>query len=170
MKSRKNILKLRFINTILFLIFLVIQYNGVFTIKIATANPMLPIALLTCTCMFSSELTASISGLLVGIFIDGVAATPPGFNSILLFVLGLAVSLVVRHLFNNNVFSAVALCALCTFVYFLLRWAFVFAFWASLTENLTYLLQTIFPSVLYTSIFSIPFYYFEKTLYNKFYK
>lgn len=170
MTSRKNIFKLRFINALFFFFLLVIQYNGVFTIKIANANPMLPIALLVCTCMFSSELTAAISGLLVGIFIDGIAATPPGFNSILLFLLGLAVSLVVRHLFNNNVFSAVALCVLSTFIYFLLRWIFCFAFWASLNENLTYLLQTVFPSILYTAVFSVPFYYLEKALYHKFYK
>lgn len=170
MTSRKNIFKLRFINTLLFLFLLVIQYNGVFTIKIMNANPLLPLALLVCTCMFSSELTASISGLLVGIFMDGVAATPPGFNSILLFILGLAVSLVVRHFFNNNIFSAVALCFLCTLIYFLLRWAFCFAFWSSLTENLTYLLQTVFPSILYTAVFSIPFYCIEKALYQKFYK
>lgn len=134
------------------------------------ANPMLPLALLIPICMFSSEITAAISGLIVGIFMDSVAATPQGFNAITLMILGLVAALIIRHLFNNNILSSVALCALCTTVYFLLRFIFCFAFSVSLTENLTYLMQTAFPSVLYTAVLTVPFYYLERALYNKFYK
>ena len=168
MTSRKNIFKLRFINTLLFAILILIQYNGVFTLKIASANPMLPFALLITICMFCSELTAAISGLLVGIFIDTVAATPQGFNAVTFMILGLIAALIIRHLFNNNIFSAIALCALCTAAYYLLRFVFCIAFSSNLAENLTYLMQTVLPSVLYTSIFAVPFYYLEKMLYNKF--
>ena len=170
MKSRKNIFILRLINILLFFVLIFIQYNSVFSIKIMHANPMLPLALLIAVCMFCSELTAAISGLIVGIFIDSVAATSQGFNAITLMVLGLAAALIIRHLFNNNVFSSVALCALCTAVYFLLRFIFTFAFSASLTESLTYLMRTAFPSVLYTAALTIPFYYLERALYNKFFK
>lgn len=170
MTSRKNIFKLRLINALLFAVLIYVQYNGVFTLKIAQANPMLPLALLVTVYMFCSELTAAISGLIVGIFMDSVAATPQGFNAIALMILGLISALIIRHLFNNNVFSSIALCALCTAVYFLLRFSFCFAFTASLTENLTYLMRTAFPSVLYTAAFAVPFYYLERALYNKFYK
>ena len=44
--------------------------------------------------LFCSELTATISGLILGVFIDTITATPPGYNSILFLVLGLAVSLI----------------------------------------------------------------------------
>lgn len=170
MKSRKNIFKLRLINTLIFIVLIFVQYNTVFSIKIFGINPMLPLSLLVCCCMFASELTSSLTGLIIGIFLDGMTSTPPGFNSILLFIMGLAVSLAVRHLFNNNMFSAVSLCAICTLIYLLLRWTFGIAFGATLTENLTYITQIIFPSVVYTSLFSIPFYYIEKSLYKKFYK
>ncbi len=170
MTSRKNIFKLRLINTLLFAVLIFIQYNGAFSLKIMQANPMLPLALLVTVCMFCSDITAAISGLLIGIFMDTAAATPQGFNAITLLILGLATALIVRHLFNNNILSAIALCVLCASVYFLLRFIFCLAFSASLTENLTYLMQTAFPSVLYTAIFSVPFYYLERTLYNKFYK
>ena len=140
MKNRKNILKLRLVNTLIFIALLFIQYNGVFTISISRASPMLPLALLVTICMFCSELTAAISGLIVGVFID------------------------------NNIFASVALCALCTAFYLLLRWAFCIAFSANFSENLTYIMRTIFPSVLYTAVFSIPFYYLERKLYGKFYK
>lgn len=170
MTNRKNIFILRLINALFFVVLLYVQYNGAFTIKIAQANPMLPLALLVAVCMFCSEITAAISGLLIGIFIDTVASTPQGFNAAVFMILGLGSSLIVRYLFNNNIFSGIALCALCTTVYFILRWVFCVAFSANLTENLTYLMQIAFPSVLYTSAFSIPFYYLEKKLYSKFYK
>ncbi|MBQ8740861.1 MAG: rod shape-determining protein MreD [Clostridia bacterium] len=170
MKSRKNIYKLRIINALLFAVIFFVQYNSVFSIKIAQANPMLPLALLVTVCMFCSEVTAAISGLIVGIFMDTAAATPQGFNAVTLMVLGLMASLIVRHLFNNNLLSSLALCSLCTVAYYLLRWIVCLAFSASLTENLTYLMQTAFPSVIYTAIFAVPFYYLERALYNKFYK
>ncbi len=169
MRSKKNIFVLKFINTLLFIALIFIQYNAVFSIKILRANPMLPIALLVAVCMFCSELTAAISSLIVGIFIDGIAATPQGFNAIVLLITGLAVSLIVRHLFNNNIFSALALCAMAGAFYFLLRWLFCYAFLLSFTENLTYLIRTVFPSVIYTTAFVVPFYYLEKTLYKKYY-
>lgn len=170
MKSRKNIFILRLINVFLFFVLIFIQYNSVFSIKILKANPLLPLALLIPLCMFSSEITAAISGLAVGIFMDAAAATPPAFNAVVLMILGLAATLIVKHLFNNNILSAVALCALCAAVYFLMRFIFCFAFSISLTENVVYLLQTALPSVLYTTVFAVPFYYLEKALYNKFYK
>lgn len=170
MISKKKVFWLRFINAIFFIALIYIQYNSVFSLKIAQANPMLPIALLVAVCMFCSEITAAISGVIVGIFIDTTAATPQGFNAIMFLFLGLAVSLIVRHLFNNNIMSAVALCALCCLFYLLVRWIIGFVFDATFSENLTYLLQSILPSVLYTTVFSIPFYFLEKTLYSKFYK
>lgn len=170
MTNRLSVLKLRIINALIFIFLILVQYSTVFSIKILHANPMLPLALLVCTSIFASELTASFAGLLTGILIDGVAHTPSGFNAILLFIIGLAVSLAVRYLFNNNILSAISLCAICTFLYLLLRWAFCIAFYSSLTENLTYIMQSILPSVLYTSLFCIPFYYLEKALYQKFYK
>lgn len=170
MKSRKNIFILRLINVLLFFVLIFIQYNSVFSIKIIKANPVLPLALLICVCMFSSEITAAISGLAVGIFMDTTAATPPAFNAITLMILGLAAALIVKHLFNNNILSSLALCALCTAVYFLIRFVFCIAFSLSLAENITYLLQRVLPSVIYTTAFAVPFYYLERALYNKFYK
>ncbi len=169
MRSTKNIFFLRFINTLLFIIFVFIQYNGVFTLKIANANPMLPLSLLVAVSMFCSELSACVSGLIVGFFIDSVAATPTGFNAIVFFLLGFAVALTVRHLFNNNIWSAISLCLICTMLYFILRWLFSISFSLSFEENLTYLMRMVFPSIIYTAVFIIPLYYTEKLLYKKLY-
>ena len=170
MKSQKRIFLLRFINAILFLVAISLQYNNIFSLKILTANPMLSLSLLVGIAMFSSEFTATITGLVVGIFIDGVSSTVPGFHAICFLLLALGAALTVRHLFNNNVFSAVALCLIGSSIYYILRWALCIASHLSLNENLTYLMQTAFGSVLYTCAFVIPIYFLEKFLYSKFYR
>ena len=169
MKSQKNIFTLRLINALIFAVLIFIQYNSTYNIKISSANPMLPLAMLVAICMFASELSGAIYGLLVGIFVDTVAHTPQGFNSLLFMLLGVCCVLIVKHLFNNNILSAAMLCFLCTLVYYLLRWLFAIAFYSSFTDNLTYIIRTVFPSCIYTAIFIIPFYFIEKYLYKKFY-
>ena len=169
MTDRKKVFILRLINTLFFILLIAFQYNGVFSIKILSANPMLPLALLVACCMFSSELTAAFTGLLVGIFTDSAASTPQGFHAAVFMLIAVAVSLIAKHLFNNNIFASFALCLLCSIFYYVLRWIFCLAFSLSFTENLTYLMRTAFPSALYTAIFIIPFYYLERALYNKFY-
>lgn len=169
MVERKKILLLRLINALIFTVAVLLQYNDYFKINIRTANPMLPIALLVACCMFSSELTAALTGLTVGIFIDSVSSTPTGFNSMLLMVAALAVSLTAKHLFNNNIFAAFTLCFICSVFYYFMRWIFCFAFSLSFAENLTYLMSYALPSALYTAFFIIPLYYLERFLYNKFY-
>lgn len=169
MVDRKKVSVLRLINALFFLFLILFQYNGVFKINILSANPMLPLALLVACCMFSSELTAFLTGLAVGIFIDSAASTPQGFNAILFMIIALAVSLISKHLFNNNIFAAFALCFLCCIFYFIMRWLFCFSFSLSLTENLTYLMRYSIPSSVYTCLFIIPLYFLERALYNKFY-
>lgn len=170
MRNRKNIFVLRFINILFFIVLFLIQYSTSFSLKIFNVSPLLPLTLLVAIGMFSSEFTGAFTGLIVGIFVDTVALTPPGFNAVVFCVLGLLAVLVIKHLFNNNIFSALALCALCSLFYFVLRWLCCYAFSISFTENLTYLINTAFPSCVYTAIFIIPFYYLEKTLYKHFYK
>ncbi len=170
MKIKKNVFTLHFINTLWFIALLLVQYNVIFNIKILTATPLLPLALLVAICMHCSELRGALTGLVVGIFVDTVASTPPGFNAIIFCFLGLMCVLITKHLFNNNILSAISLCALCSLFYFVVRWLFCLVFPLSFTENLTYLMGIIFPSCVYNCLFMFPFYYLEKFLYNKFYK
>lgn len=170
MTDRKKVFMLRLINTFIFAFLIAFQYNSVFSIKIQTANPMVTLALLVSVSIFSSEQTAAFAGMATGIFIDCVSNTSSCFHTVLFLCLGLAVSLAAHHLFNNNIFSACALCFLSSVFYYLLRWVFTYAFSLSFTENLTYLMRIAIPSAVYTTVFIIPFYYLEKFLYKKFYR
>ena len=169
MTDRKKVFILRIINALLFIIFIFIQYNGIFNLRLMSANPMLPLALLVACCMFASEFTSAFTGLAVGIFVDGVSSTASGFIAIIFMVIAVAVSLIAKHLFNNNVFAAFTLCLLCCIFYFTVRWIFCFAFSLSFTENLTYLMSCALPSAVYTAVLIIPMYFLQKFLYNKFY-
>ena len=151
------------VNFLLFALALLIQYNDSFTIKIYSANPMLPLAVLISFSMFASEINSCFAGLIVGIFADSVSGMPVGFNTILFFIVGLAVSLMVRYLFNNNYRSAIMLCLICTGAYFIARWLIGFAF-GGLETSLGYLMRFAVPSIVYTCVFAIPLYYLQKFL------
>ena len=150
------------VNFLLFIFALLLQYNDSFTIKIATANPMLPLAVLVCFSMFASETVSALTGLVVGIFADSAAGTPVGFNTILFFVIALAVSLTVRYLFNNNYRSAIAL-NFSTLLYFTARWLLSFTF-GGLQTSLGYIMRFAIPSIVYTLFFAVPLYYLQKFL------
>ncbi len=160
--NKKRALKVA-INLFLFVVLLLFQYNSGISIKIAGANPLLPLALLFAVSMFVGELSAALIGLAVGVYMDGITATPVGFNAIILFLLALLVSLTVKYLFNNNIRSAIAVCLIATGIYFAFRWLLGFAF-SGIDISLGYLTQFALPSTLYTSAFMIPFYYLEKYL------
>ena len=163
MSDRKIKLPYIAVNFLLFVLALLIQYNDSFTMKIHSANPMLPLVVLVSFSMFASEMSSCFTGLIVGIFADSVSGMPVGFNTILFFIIGLAVSLMVRYLFNNNYRSAVMLCLICAGVYFLARWLIGFAF-GGLQTSLGYLMRFAVPSIVYTCVFAIPLYYLQKFL------
>ncbi len=167
MSYRKKSFLLPLINAVFMGALVLLHYNGAFTFKLWQATPMLPLTLLVAIGMFSTELTAALTGLAVGIFMDSAASTPQGFHAIIFLCLGLGISLIVKHLFNNNVFSSCALCLMASALYFILRWCFCFAFSLTFTQSLNYLLQIALPSVIYTSVFIIPFYYLERYLFSK---
>lgn len=163
MSDRKLNFSFISVNFLLFATALLIQYNDSFSVKIYSANPMLPLAVLVSFSMFSSEMSASFAGLLLGIFADSVSGMPIGFNTVLFFLIGLAVSLMVRYLFNNNYRCALMLCLLCAVTYFIARWLIGFAF-GGLQTSLGYLMRFAAPSIAYTCVFAIPLYYLQKFL------
>ena len=151
------------VNFLLFAISLLIQYNDSFSVKIYSANPMLPLAVLVSFSMFASEMSSCFIGLVIGIFADSVSGMPIGFNTVLFFVIGLAVSLMVKYLFNNNYRSALMLCLISAGAYFFARWLIGFAF-GGLQTSLEYIMRFALPSIAYTCVFAIPLYFLQKFL------
>lgn len=155
------------LNFLLFFMLYIMHYCGIFNIAIIGANPLSPLALLVAVCMFCSEGTAAFAGFTIGIFMDAVSADSSFLYTATFLICGVGTSLIVHYYFNNNIRSAIALCLIsCVFV-FLARWLCFYCFGKSLTESLEYLLRFALPSVIYTAIFIIPFYYLERRICHK---
>lgn len=156
------------LNALLFFALYLIQYNGAFSISISHANPMLPLCMVICVSMFSGEVSSVLFGLFAGVLTDGVSSTPLCFNTLLMMLLALGVSLSVRYLVNNNLRSAVILGVCVSLIYYLVRWIFV-VFTAQIGSEVKYILGYVFPSVIYSAVIVIPLYLLEKHITKKFY-
>lgn len=165
MPDRKKAVLKGVLNAAAFAFLILFHYSGA-SIKISYANPMGVLALLVALIIFCSELTGVLTGILVGIVLDSVASTPTGFNTLTLMVLSFAATLISHYLFNKNLKSAIALCFLCSVFYFAARWLVCFAFSGDVAGSFTYLLRYGMGSAIYTTVFAVPFYYFEKKLFN----
>ena len=167
MTEKKRNFFIFLINAFVFCILLIFHYCDFLSIKIFYANPFVPLAFLVAVSMYCREISAFFSGLAVGVAADTDAATSFGFNSITLMIIGVTVAFVVHYLFNNNIRSCIALGLISSIFYFLLRFLFFNAFDAEINSALSYLLTVSLPSVIYTSVFTVPFYYFEKFIYKR---
>ena len=169
MTAKKGKLVFSIINICVFFLLFFLHYCNFFSIKIVNANPFVPLAFLIAISMFCSESTAFFAGLTFGIIVDTDAATHFGFNSITFMIIGLATAFTVHYLFNNNIRSCIMLSLICCSFYFIVRWLVFYAFTAGFGYSLNYLLTITLPSIAYTTVFVIPFYFFEKFLRKKLY-
>lgn len=166
--KKKNSHKFFRINFLIFFILMIFHYTGNISLKIAFAEPIPYISLLIAVSMFSSETAASFSGLALGFFADSISSQSSVFNTVCLFLIAFAVSLLMHYTLNNNIFSAIALGISGSMLYFITNWLLFHCF-SSGKENISYYLFRIgIPSAVYTAAFIIPFYYFERMLYKKY--
>ena len=163
--SNKKTALIFLINAALFAVLVLFHYSGA-SIKIMNANPLSALALLVTVIMFSSELTGVLTGVAIGIVLDSVAATPPGFNTAVLTLISFGATIVSHYLFNRNLKAALTLCLISAAVYFAARWLVCFAFAGDVESSINYLLRYAAPSAIYTAVFAAPFFYLEKRLFS----
>lgn len=164
MNNIKSALVSFILNFSLFFVFFLFHYSGVYTINILGATPIIPLALLISVCMFQSELTASIIGMVLGIFMDAVANHSSFFYTVTFFIVGFAVSFIVHFFFNKNIRSALALGFIFSVFIYVVRWAFIHIGTDGIVSSIDYLLRYALPSAILTSVFVIPFYLLQNKL------
>ena len=155
------------INFLLLFLFSIFHQTQIFSIKIYQANPLISLALLISLSMFSSELFTAVCGLFCGLILDSGFTASSCFNTLTFIAVGMFCALISHYLFNKGIKSAVALCFIGSFVYFLIKWIVFYTFSSDIDNSLFYLLKIALPSTVYTTVFSIPFYFLEKALYKK---
>lgn len=148
--------------SLIFVIF-IFRYSGLFVLNLGEVTSIMLIPLIVAISMFFGEFSGFIAGLVSGILLDTQVVGSSCFNIFALMLLGLLSGLFSTYLLNKNLKSAICLCLGATFLYFLARYLFLFAFQGS-PLNFNYFISHIIPSVVYTSIFIIPFYYIERLL------
>ena len=149
-------------NSLLFAFAILFDTTSLFDISIKSAVCLLVIPLLCAYSFFSSTWRCIAAGLICGIFIDSVSHNANCFNAVALMLLTVAVGFCSNNLFNKNIFSAAVLTLLASAVYFTLLWIFFYIVPTDMKSSLGYLLKYAFPSAVYTTVFSFPFYYIQK--------
>lgn len=167
MEAKKRHPMLNIISFLLFFLAFIIHYTDSISISIKNAVPIMILPLLTAFSMFSSPSASAVTGLIIGICMDGVASGTLCFNAVVLMLTAALTSTCAGSLFNRNIRSAILLSFISTLIYYVLKWIIFYAFTLTVRDNLTYLLSYAFPSIIYTNIFIIPFYFFYRHFYTR---
>lgn len=149
-----------------FLLFL-LQSTDILTIHSLYASAFLLFPFTVTFCMFRDEITATVTGLLVGIFLDSLSSAANGFHTLFFLLMGLAVSFILHFFFNNNLRSALLLSISLGILYYLLRCIFFDMSHGLFEDAAHYIFRSALPSLIYTNLFTVPFYYFHRALAKK---
>lgn len=159
MQLKKKRILFGFFSFLLFFFSFIAHYTDSIDLSIKNAQPFILLPLITAFSMFTTPGTAAVSGLALGICMDGCAGGTVCFNAIAIMLAATFVSAAANNLFNRNIKSAILLSVIISLFYYILRWLIFYAFSSGSHDNLTYLLSYAFPSVLYTNAFIFPFYF-----------
>ena len=155
-RSRRFVVAI--IEILIFATLLLLHYSGAFKITSIRSNPVTVIPFLVAFSIFNEEWASAV--------MDSSASQYSFFHTTIFMLIGLSSCLIIHYLFNNNVRSAIALSLLATLFYFLMRWLFFHAFSSSSYDSVFYLMHYALPSVIYTNLFIVPFYYLQKQLHK----
>lgn len=129
--------------------------------RIAGVLPLPVLSLMLCIAVFNNESTGFAFGLIAGVLMDLTSSVTDGWNAVVLTLFGLVVALLTEYLFNDRLLTTALLSFFFTAAYYLLYWLFfvVSRGYAGAGE---YLLRFSLPALLYTWVFTFPFYYVAK--------
>ena len=159
--SKNKISRFPVSECIIAFIIYVLHYTDLLDISVYHASPIILLPITVGVAMFYDELTGLIFGLSCGCAMDAV--TGGVYNTLFFMLMGFIVSLLAQRIFNKNLPGAIALTFISTFFYYGILW-FTDFFIPDVQGKVYILLWHYFPSAVYTVLFIIPFYFFEKKL------
>lgn len=162
MQGQKRYPLITTLNIAFFFLSITLFDSGSISLKIMGASPFVTLCVLVVFSCFAKPAVAAAVGFIVGAFTDSISTHSYCFNTILLFVLAVAASLLASNVFNRNLKATVALCFLISAVYHIAYWCFFIAFSVNLSQSTEYFLGFALPSVVYNAAISIPFYFIYK--------
>ncbi len=157
-----------FLISFMFFLSLTVFGGSGISLAIKGVSPILVLSLLVPFASFFSPIMSAVAGFLCGAVLDSISADCYCFNTLALLVLSVLANLLATHIFNRNLKATLSLCLLIAVLYHIFYWLLFIAFSISFSDNLRYLLQMAFPSCVYTSVISLPFYFIFGKLSLKF--
>lgn len=145
---------------LMFILLFLLHFSGVLAINSLHATPLIVLPFMIAFCMFSQELPAALTGMTVGIFMDAFSSVDSYFHTVLFFIIGCTVSVLVHYLLNNNFRTSIVLSLVATLLYFTLRCLFFYSS-GGMVNSTGYLMRYALPSVIYTNLFIVPFYFLQ---------
>ncbi len=136
----------------IFFIFFIITYTDILKINIGNAAPQLMLPAVVAVAFFYGEWTGFAVGMVAGALCDAFAANTVCFNMIALMLIGFVVGIVINRYFNQNIFSALILSLMASFVYFFSLWLVYYVF-KGMGGAWQYFVCYSLPSTVYTALF-----------------
>ncbi len=153
------------INAIILILLFILRYSGLATLAIGQAVPITIIPFVVALSIFWGEWSGATAGFIAGALMDGVMSGSSCFNTLAIMLIGLICGLLASYYMNKNIHSAACLSLGAAFVYLFARLTFFYSF-KGISVGTEYYSSYFIPTVFYTAVFIIPFYFLEKKLKN----
>ena len=131
--------------------------------RINGVSPNLLLPFVITVSVFFGEMTGAFFGLFSGLLLDLYVSPCLPFNSILVMIIGCGCGLITKHLMTKNFFSVFALSGGIIIFYYTLSWV-VYQVIGSTSGRIWYYLNISIPSMVYSLIFIIPWFFLTKII------
>ena len=151
------------INAAILVLLYILRYSELMTLTIGQASPITLIPFVVAIAIFYGEWLGAAAGFFAGAFMDGSMSGSSCFNTLVIMLIGLIAGVLASHYMNKNIRSAACLSLGSAFVYLFVKMIFFYSF-KEIPTGAEYYSMYFIPTVFYTALFIIPFYFLEKKL------
>lgn len=152
-----------FINGVILVTLFIIRYSGLATLAIGEAVPITLLPLVVAISVFYGEWYGAAAGFFAGALMDTVMSGSSCFNTLVVMFIGLICGILSSYFLNRNIRSAACLSLGAATTYLFVRLTF-FYFFRGISMDAEYYSSYFIPTIFYTALFIIPFYFLEKKL------
>ncbi len=151
------------LNIVLIFALFLLRFCGIATFQIGRATPMILIPVIISLSIFCGENASLLYAIFAGFLMDCAAGDTYCFNTVFMVIAATVCNLLSNRFLNRNLKAAVCLSATVSFGYFFLKYLVSFVF-RGIPVHYDYFILYLIPSVVYTAVWIIPFYFLQKLL------
>lgn len=161
--NNKKRFTVTYVNILLILFLYILRASGLLLLKIGDTSPFILLPLVVSISLFFGEWSGASAGFLVGLLMDSTTLGSSVFSCLSVMLIGLICGVAANFYLNKNIKSALALSVCASLAYYLCKFLFLSVLARKGVDG-QYFTSFLLPSVAYTSVFIIPFYFLQKKL------